>query len=273
VVVGQGDWLYFTGEGNMDYYQRSSPYSSRRLDLMVDILTRLQKAMDRQGIVFWVVVSPAKESIYPDYLPAYIQPLAEQSRLDQLSQRLQREPGLHFLDLRGVLTEARQNEQVFYRTDTHWNDLGAFLAYQEIMRVLARDLPELQAHPLSDFSKSPSTWQGDLARTFMLGLIAPETTVSIHPKFEWRAQRVSSGEGPGVEFHADLADGGETRLLIFGDSFMSNMVQYLAEHFSHTLWKSAHTVDLALVWQERPTVVIYELNERYLDALLDNVVR
>ena len=38
------------------------------------------------------------------------------------------------LDLRPALREAKAKEQVYYKTDTHWNWRGAFAAYRVIAR-------------------------------------------------------------------------------------------------------------------------------------------
>ena len=270
VVVGKEGWLYFTGEGNMDTYQQTEAYSPRRLEVIIATLRRLQKSLERQGIVFWVVITPAKESIYSPYLPDYIRPLGAQSKLDALAGRLESEPDLHVLDLRQPLVAARQaGQQVFYRTDTHWNDLGAFIAYQQIMQALASDRPDLQPHPLADFKLVQGEWQGDLARTFLLGVVPPETTLELAPTFS-RQAGLTQPDMADVEYTSPLGPDAPV-LLIFGDSFMGNLTPFLAEHFGRTLWKSQHTVDLELIRKVQPQVVIYGLNERYLDALQDNL--
>jgi hypothetical protein len=47
--------------------------------------------------------------------------------------------------------EAKARNRIYYRTNSRWNDLGAFVTYQTIMRELDKSLPNLQPLFESDF--------------------------------------------------------------------------------------------------------------------------
>ena len=43
---------------------------------------------------------------------------------------------IKWIDLRPKLIEASRNDKVYYKYDAHWNDYGAYLAYQYVMEQL-----------------------------------------------------------------------------------------------------------------------------------------
>ena len=93
------------------------------------------------------MVAPNKQSIYPEELRKNGTYLT--SRLDDFLARLTPEARSMFIDPRPELRAAkpRHDVPVYHPTDSHWNDLGAFIAYQKIVEVLAKadliDRPEL----------------------------------------------------------------------------------------------------------------------------------
>jgi hypothetical protein len=77
------------------------------------------------------------------------------------------------IDLRASLRAAKRESVVYYKADTHWNTRGAYAAYQEILRVLAADFPEVSAKEWESLGPKAIDRTGfDMAR--MLGLV-PET--------------------------------------------------------------------------------------------------
>ena len=59
-----------------------------------------------------------------------------ETRTDALVRYLRDHSTVPVLDLRPALREARTRERIYHRTDTHWNDRGAFVAYDAIIRAL-----------------------------------------------------------------------------------------------------------------------------------------
>ncbi len=47
--------------------------------------------------------------------------------------------------------DQHKDEMIYFSTDTHWSELGAYYAYAEMMKHINKDFPAAKAHPLSDF--------------------------------------------------------------------------------------------------------------------------
>ena len=79
------------------------------------------------------------------------------------------------VDLRPVLINADAAAPVYRRTDTHWNNRGALLAYNAVVAGLGR--PDWAIDPPRVLRGTMSTPGGDLAR--MLGVEADVIETSI----------------------------------------------------------------------------------------------
>jgi hypothetical protein len=266
-LVGDGGWIFYTAEKSLDDYQNAIPFSERELAQIQESLEAVTASYAAQGIRLLVVIAPNKSSIYGDYVPAEIPMIGVESRLDQLIAYLEAHSQTRILDLRPALMAARQTEQVYYKTDTHWNEAGAYVAYAEILRKLG-----LTPYPLSDFeSKSSGPKVLDLVRT--IGAAAPrEEKTELLPNFD-----------DGVRYRSLALDGGREvtmayqpdsdlpTAVVFHDSFFFTMIPKLSPHFSRVTFvphfSGGGIWDLSWVAQEQPDFVIVEFAERYIGEI------
>src|SRR5262249_29117353 len=159
-------------------------------------------------------------SVYPEHLPASVRRVGSKTRLDQLVEREQRPGGVPLLDLRGPLREAKARERVFHRTDTHWNERGAFAAYQAVGNALAGWFPQVRPLPRSAFaSVSTVTPGGDLAVMLGLSALLPEERLGLEPRVALQAHPVPRTDKtlPYVRACYECEDPALPRAVVFHD--------------------------------------------------------
>ena len=120
-------------------------------------------------------------------MPGEIPILGNESRLDQLIKYIRQDGETNIVDLRSVLLNASKTQDVYFKVDTHWNDLGAYYGYYEILGLLSHYDSRLTPHPLSDYKYER---QGELINPdlpFVLG-IPPirEEYWKLTPKFSFQ---------------------------------------------------------------------------------------
>lgn len=268
VIAGKDNWLMYTGEISLDDYQNTMPFSEAQLSLIQRKLDGLEARLNAQGIEMLVVVPPNKNTIYPEYFPPQIPVMGEKSRLDQLVEYQAEHGQAQILDLRPAFMEARQEQQIYYATDTHWNPYGALLAYQEIIRALQPAFPELQPRQLADFEYvSQGMRAGDMG--VKLGQITVEEHYfDLKPKYKPQFTSRSFADRNGVNIvHSYHPDQSLPRLFMYRDSFSSTLFPLLADHFSKGVYVWTFHVDEEMITAEQPDVVIIECTERYLTVL------
>ena len=199
-------------------------------------------------------------------MPETIQRTAATSRTAQLVAHLRAHTTVPVLDLLPAMLAAKQEARIYHRTDSHWNDLGAFVAAQAILGRLREGsggrLPGLAPGDRRDFIRSDARGPGlDLAT--MLGIESWLHEDDLRMRARQPEYRLVEPEHPDpaniegrlatAHPRADLP-----RAVVFRDSFGSALVPFLSEHFSRALYLWEYDIDPGVVERERPQIVIQE---------------
>ena len=276
VLVGQKGWLYYTADGSMAEYQKTNGMKRKDLATLAGELDALNADLQREGKTFLLVIAPNKSSIYPQYMPAELPIIGQTSQLDQLLEYMSEHGSMHIVDLRSMLIEQSATSQVYYRTDTHWNDLGAYYASRDILNALAEKYPALAAYPLTDYrrvKRPDQTW--DLANIMGMPQLQEETWILTAK----RTQLKGNGR---IQKNQRLPDGTSIRrissqnatlprLVIYHDSFYLPIEKFIEPRFG-SVTALPYTLQPG-VWstrwiqKETPDIVVIEIAERSLDHL------
>lgn len=271
---GRDGWWYLASDGAVEDTLNQSPLSAAELDEWCATLQHTYDWLAARGIAYVFVLAPDKPAIYPEHLPAGLHPRPAPTRTDQLVTALRARTTVPVVDLRPDLLAAKAGPPLFHRTDTHWNDLGAALAYRRLIEPLVRQVPGLPSAAGADaFTLTPTPQPGgDLAS--MLGLMAalPETELRLVPRQPRRARTIEppTGEkGFGVPRMVTVSDApGLPRAVVYRDSFGSALIPFLAEHFQRMVVLWEYDVVPQTIREERPQVVIHEWVGRRLHTRL-----
>jgi hypothetical protein len=266
VLLGKDGWMYYTNEGNLDYYQRVKPLAESQTRAIQSNLEKIQQDLKNDGITFLFVIAPNKESIYPQFLPDSLARTDNPAWADQIVESLQGSD-VNLLDLRPVMLENAKTAPVYFKTDTHWNPVGARAAYGAILMNLQPGFPILKPHPLADFDQVTETTSGDLAALIHLKGEVNESFTALYARFEKPSRGLKNP--PAGQMITVMPDAALPKTVIFRDSFFNGLQPFTSEHFSRCVYVSDWMVDRGLIAEEKPDIVILEVAERYLDRLVD----
>jgi hypothetical protein len=271
VIRGRDGWLFYADDGAIEDYATAPPFTDAELDLWRRTLQDTRDWLHSQGIAYLFVISPDKHAIYPEYMPATIRRAAV-SRIDQLVAHLRDRSTVRVLDLRPALVAAKSQERLYHRTDTHWNDRGAFVGYRQIVEALATDIPALRTPARRTFEPHIVRTEGlDLAGMLGLTSVLHEEDLVLVPRPPATA-RIVEPEHPNRRLmHPRIVT--ETphrgpRAVVFMDSFGAGLVPFLSEDFSRVVYLWQNNMDPLIVQHERPHVVIQEWVGRRLATAL-----
>lgn len=270
-LVGDQGWLVYTAEGDLEDYQRSNLFAEDELIRFQQNLDALSVQYAERGITLLVIVPPNKNSIYPERVPHQIPVWNNETRFDQVVNYLHAHGQTQLIDLRPALLAAKTEHQVYYATDTHWNDYGVYLAYSTLMTELQKVYPNLAARPMSDFKiveREPE--QLDLSGITGVTLL-PESKIQFVHQFDLNTTFKNINLGQRKLMFSYNPDASLPNVVVYYDSFFFGVIPMLGEHFHKGYYIQNYTGgglwNLSWVDEQVPDVVIIEFAERYLDDL------
>ncbi len=274
VIVGRQGWLFLGETRARESYQAGSLFTAQELANWQDELERRRDWLAAQGSDYLLVIAPEKSTIYPEFMPANVPRIGQQTRLDQLVKYLAENSNLQVVDLRKALMQAKSQRPTHYRTDTHWNDWGAFIAYQRILTTLTERHSNIQPKNATDYIfREQDTSGGDLAGMLALKDLLSDQAIMAEAVVLARAQQADTGIAPLPNVPAwnqpeakEVPDLDAPTAIMFRDSFGSTLIPFLSEHFRRILYLHQYSLDEKAVLRERPTIVIQEMAERELQG-------
>lgn len=270
VRVGTSGWLFLTEEMRFD--SAGDTHLAKR----VDLLGAATRKLDSMGVKLVVALVPDKARVYADKLKGSQYPEYNQKRYQDTLMAM-RAHNVTVVDLLGPMTAGAAKSDVYYRTDTHWNQVGAKIA-AEAVAAAVRQLgvvlspTQFETQPSAEAVQRP----GDLIR--LMGLEHTPDALRPHADTEvpMSTSEKSAGNSVGLfgdaavsvvltgtsyslrgNFHGYLQQALETRVLNAakdGGGFLQATTAYLIdESFRST----------------KPAVLVWEIPERFMLTAID----
>ena len=249
VLLGKNNWLFFKtnedGEPIKDYMGANHFTENELAEIAVN-LTGTRDYFREKGIDFYVAAIPNKEIVYAENMPDTMIKVNEISRGEQLARYMKEETDLIYVYPKRALCNAKNAHQVYYMTDTHWNQKGAFVGMQEILKEAYGTYADLD---LVDFIVEETDYAGDLAAVSGL---ADQYAIDTVYTF--------------VQSSADRSQYRDETLLLVGDSF-ADFLEFVAQGYYKKVHRVAVTdFKMDMVEKYNPDVIIWEIGERKLEA-------
>lgn len=279
VVIGKEGWLFFSSPEHGDQladYMGEKHFTEEEAATIASYLNVANEYFSYAGIQFIVAIVPGKERVYPQYLPdEYGDPMPGRGE-EMYTYLAQNCPGIDVIWLYDELKNYSDTheELTYYKTDTHWNHLGAYLGARRILSDAGFALPEPTKENLVEYDPGG----GDLVN--MLGM-NPATVSDVDYELQNELSFSYVTEGGDVMsqmYFSSDTDSGKSAVIL-GDSFTIILSEELAGHFTQLCYYRRYGNNTENLWDiiERihPDVFIYETGDRYLDqvGILANPLR
>jgi hypothetical protein len=266
IVIGEEGWLYTANDGTLRDYQGLLPLTQEELEFFRQTLEARRDWLKKRNCHFLFILTPDKQSIYPEYLPNYLQNRKRKTRADQLIEYLNQNSDLDVIDARPLLRQAKSLGPLFYLTDTHWNSLGAWVIYNEIVSYLKKDFSSMPPSDLKQFHLKSKSFRGDLALVLGLSHHLTESAPQLIPYHSPRATELPH------PFHriTEIKDSTLPRAVIHRDSFFNALIPFASELFEKATYIWDYKLNTKLIENDEPDIVILEMVERMIPRLTPN---
>ncbi|MCR5369543.1 MAG: hypothetical protein K6E83_02405 [Clostridium sp.] len=268
VVLGRDNFLFHQAE--KPFHRGNGGFSEEQLEKIAGNLAEAQKNLAAEGTEFYLFIAPNKETIYPENFPPEIVRTGEMNRTEQLIAYLREHTDVPVIFPKEELLEAKRRLPEFrlYRSsDTHWNQLGAYVATRVLLARLGITLPDYADENLLRVGLDDDP--GDLAKMIYLENDIDLGQAYMIGGFEtWNMQNPVSDFWGNLEFASDSPD--RRKLFVCRDSFGVAMGDILGTQFAETVMP--HVTEAYQPEQVRrmhPDIFVYEVVERFSYYLED----
>jgi peptidoglycan/LPS O-acetylase OafA/YrhL len=241
---GKDNWLFLGNSYNNSVAKLKLAIqpSSDELQLTKSLFSEVAEASAKYGAKAVLILGPNKESVYPEYLPDAIEP----SETKYSSYFLDQFRDIQNLTVHDPTTDLRTLKKsdgfLYWKTDTHWNSKGAFLAFRGFLEKFSIPPPEVE------FEKGV-VHSGDL-----IGISGLEQ-FPMDPRDNWKAvwkyqptwskgvlQKEKKTSFGAVELVTNSKPKSDDYVWVIGDSFSEVMRDYFNATFRQVLYVG-HWVD------------------------------
>ena len=255
VIIGSDDYLFFGGMIN-DYTGRDL-MNERDLFCACRMLYLVNEYVSANGGHFVFTIVPNKNTLYPEFMPDRYIRTDRATNLDNLVSRLD---GIDYLDLYSVLSS--YDEVLYHKWDSHWNNMGASIAYRALMQHIGL--------PFIDYSNEPYTITAD-HRGDLYDLIFPASD-NMDENVTYERSHVYEYRNP-VTSTEDLlivtsSSEGQSSMLMFRDSFGNALIAFVADSIGNATFSKGVPYNLDYVRSLTPEYVVIEIVERNLPDLI-----
>ena len=232
------------------------------------LLARRAMALAQHDCAYAVLIPPNAHSVYPEDLPASVTSAPERPVNTLLAHLAQHGPAVPVVHPLVELRARKRRDEVFPRTETHWNELGAFVAYEALMKSLPAAVP---ARRLDE----EDVWFFELSGPGDLGIkrrLPPKSPHSFAYLRHTDARLVSDNmvEGTGNLIVTESRVAPPVTCIVFGDSYTFGLLPFLSESFGRLVFAQNPSVDMQLIERERPRLALTVISERFLLDIPDD---
>ena len=258
VISGKDGWLFYTS--TLPDYLGTGRLSDREIYNIAHNLNIACEYVRGKGCNFVLTIPANKNTLYGEYMPYYDSYIIDKTHNTDVLTPLLEKINIPYADL--VKTFKEQDEILYMKTDSHWNNRGAVLAYNTIMDTLGL------AH--DDYSGAEVTTTkeaGDLSRMMytFYGQKEDNQVYNISPKFEY-SDTFKSVEDASIQTRGTGDNG---RLLMYRDSFGNTLIPLIANEFAEGFYSKANHYTLERQMNEsNPDTVIFEKVERNIKEFI-----
>lgn len=242
VLLGSDGWLFHKNANDsaaIDDYQGLNQYTEVQLQQLTEKLVELDEILKEKGVELKVIIPPNKEQVYSRYMPENI-PVLAKGRVQLLAEYVNNNCDVELIYPLEEFREFSENENVYYKYDTHWNNLGAVKGVNLILDGFENYTATVaDAEPLMDLANVSGIYN----------FVKPDEYYEIHVDTEY------TGEN----------------LYLLHDSFGDMMKPVLSQRYNVTDATFAYFADFSL--PADTDVFVIEITERYIYRLYDTIDR
>lgn len=280
VQYTDGEYVYLRGQQGHRYFAYTDGWmigkfqgkeflTNEQLSGMASGLDDISQYLNEKGIPLIAIICPDKESVYPEYYPKSIIRGSEPIQLDIITQYLKEHTNIDVYNIKNRLVAEKENYLSYNKAMgdlTHYNRIGAFFEYLELMSHINIYFPDMKPYTFDDVD---ITCDEDGVFNVSLQQEAPNIeldpgffdNIEVNRPFTWQQRAFEN------------LDRSLPTILFMRDSYTDLFVDFIAPHFGNTIaihYSNLESFEEYITLYD-PDIVVFESAERELCSFADTI--
>ncbi len=283
VLKGLDGWYFFNEPDMLQDFQGRIPLTRSQLQFWLATQNQKNDWLASQGIRYMLIVAPNKQSIYPHLLMKHAMSVKGTSRFEQLTEFTGGSLPDYMLNLHALLQPEKYDRPLYYKNDSHWNKLAAYIVFRSMLERISAWFPEESFETEFAFTADKTGIGGNTGKggDLVNMLLQPDVTETYpqmaefqrcgsYQTLQYKLSNVS--QSPGRKSFVRRCEGKNLRAVVFRDSFLVQLEPMLSQNFQEIvyLWKDYDQKNIEEILKYfKPDIVIESIVEANLfDSML-----
>lgn len=274
VLLGKYKWL-IDKDGNLNQkYMGIERYyfTKEELEIAKNNLIHFRDELKKKNIDFIFMVCPDKQSIYFEYMPDYIKRKSTKNDTDIFVEYIKNNTDIKVVYPKEELLKYKDKYQLYYKYDTHWNNLGAYIGYSELMKSLniyVENIDNVNIKSLSvneRFNFAGIYHYNDMANMLSLSKIKYYNDDKAYIISNYITKNYETNyyiSYYNFSFNSKYYKS-KDNIMIIRDSFTMGMLDYIATGFKQSEFITIDSFKSKNIIEYNPDIVVFESAEKYL---------
>ncbi len=284
VLGGKNGFIFNAGENKYGYkyiedYKGSNPFDADELEHLYNYIEMRQIAFENYGCVYLLAVIPNAQTVYSENMPNYLGDISGNTALSSLSKYMSEREFESFVDLTDALLAAKSEGDLYNNTENSLNSLGAFYAYEEIMKSIPRGAADKNSVlSVKDFKFTTKYTDGKtLAQLAGLSSVIKNKTVSLASSTVYKYTTLEhqgdiSTTYIKYDYIESIPESPSVLVETTQDWDKVQLMPYFSGTFSRVSYRSDTVYDRVALENADPEIVIQLVREDELRMLLESGV-
>ena len=282
VLLGKAKWLFLKNVNSIGKYMGIERYyfTEEELEIAKNNLIHFRDELKKKNIDFIFMVCPDKPFIYFKYMPDYIKRKSTKNGTDVFVEYIKNNTDIKVVYPKEELLKYKDKYQLYYKYDTHWNNLGACIGYSELMKSLniyVENIDNINIKSLSAnerFNFAGIYHYNDMANMLSLSKIKyynddKAYIISNYITKNYKRNHFISWDNFSYNSKSYKS---KDNIMIIRDSYTWNMTDYIATGFKQSEFIHLDTFKNENITECKPDIVVFQLVEWDLKGRILNII-
>ncbi|WP_346678164.1 hypothetical protein [uncultured Brachyspira sp.] len=272
VFLGKEKWLFHK-------WNNIYSFNEEELETAKNNLIHFRDELKKKNIDFILLICPDKQLVYPEYVPNYIKGKLPNNGTEIFVEYIKNNTDIKVVYPKEELLKYKDKYQLYYKYDAHWNTLGAYIEYTQLMKSFGIYIDNIDNVDIKDFDGNQSYNLGVYQYNDMAYLLSLNSLkyynddktyiISNYITKNYETNYYISSEN--FSFNSKSYKS-KDNIIIIRDSFGLNMIDYIATGFRQSKFIHLDTFKNENITECKPDIVVFQLVEWDLKGRILNII-